>query len=237
MKTAISLLLWLMIPTMLIGAPVVAIVLGAERQALVAQNDRISSEELGRSASLLMRYNTAQMTMGETITIVARENELNAALTAGLADRRTIRGRVAVEGSRIHIEATAELPDAAGLFGRYINFAVHIGPSRRGLDIMDFRIGKIDFPKPVAPAAIQVLPEALLGPGNGARIIDNIRSVDISGKTVAIGFRPMGKWSARLARSKVQQESKTIDMKLQSRSGEHKLGYNQNEIDTEGNRN
>lgn len=177
------------------------------------------------------------MTKGEITTIVAREDELNAALSAGLADRRTIRGRVAIEASRVRIDATAELPDAGALFGRYVNITANIAPSRLGLDITGFRIGKIDLPKPLAAPAMQILLEALLGPGKGAQIIENIHSVDISGKTVAIGYRPTGKRSARLARLESRRDPKPINVKLQSTPGEAKLGYNQNEFDNEGSRN
>lgn len=53
MKTTISLMLWLMIPTVLIGAPIAAIVLGTDRQAMIPQNDQLSSRALEQSTSLL----------------------------------------------------------------------------------------------------------------------------------------------------------------------------------------
>ena len=230
MKTMFSLIAWLMIPAALFGAPVVAVVLGIERQAVVARNNSLSSGDLERAASMLMRYDPAQMIAGEVTTIIAHEDELNTALSAGLAFRHPARMRVVVEASGLRFIATAELPAFANLAGRYVNIAATIAPSRRGLDIKSFRVGRINLPKPLATPAMQILLEALLGPGKGAHIIENIQSVDISGKTVAIGYRPPGR-GARLALSNGRREAKPINVKLLG------LGYNQLDQQAEGRQN
>jgi len=230
-KTAISLMFWLMIPVALIGAPVAAIVLGTERQPLLTDANQLSGDDLERAASLLQRYDPKHMAMGETTTIVAREDELNSALTAGLADYHPISGRVAVEASGVRIEATAALPEVAGVRGRYVNIVASIAPSRQGLDITSFRIGKIALPKSLSTPAMQVLLEALLGPGKGAHIIENIKSVDISGKTVAIGYRPAGR-DVRLVLSDRRQDAYSLSTPDQPR-----VRYNQADTDTEGNQN
>jgi hypothetical protein len=227
-KTTISLMLWLIIPVALIGAPITAFVLGTERQPMIVEINQLSGDDLERAASLLLRYDPAQMAMGETTTIVAREDELNSALTAGLADYHPISGRVAVEASSVRIEATAELPEVAGVMGHYVNIVASIAPSRQGLDIISFRIGKIGLPKSLTTLAMQVLLEALLGPGKGAHIIENIKSVDISGKTVAIGYRSAGR-DARLVRSDRRQDAYSLSTPDQPR-----VGYSQADNDAEG---
>ncbi len=231
MKTTISLMFWLMIPAVLIGAPVAAIVLGTERQPMIAETHQLSGDDLERAASLLLRYDPKHMATGETTTIVAREDELNNALTAGLADYHPISGRVVVDASSVRIEATAELPEVAGVTGRYVNIVASIAPSRQGLDITSIRIGKIGLPKSLSAPAMQILLEAFLGPGKGAHIIENIKSVDISGKTVAIGYRPAGR-GAMLVRSDRRQDTFSL-----STPDQPKLGYNQADTDAGGNRN
>jgi len=199
-KTIFSLIAWLMIPGLLIGAPVAAIVMGVEEQAGVAKNGRLSGDDLKHAASLLMRYDPTQMAVGEITTIVAREDEFNTALTAGLADHPPVRGRVAVETSHVRIDATVVLPEFPVWIGRYVNIAAFIAPSRQGLDVTAFRIGTIDLPKLFASPAMQIMLETLLGPGRGAHIVEGIQSIDISGKILAIGYRPVGRgpgWRAR----------------------------------------
>lgn len=236
MKTVFSLIAWLMIPGVLIGAPVAAIVMGIEQQAGVVKSDRLSGDDLKSAASLLMRYDPAQMAMGEITTIVAREDELNTALAAGLSNHPPVSGRVAVEISQLRIDATVELPEFLGLIGRYVNIAAFIAPSRHGLDVTGFNIGKIELPKSFASPAMQIMLETLLGPGRGAHIIENIQSIDISGKTLAIGYRPAGR-GARLARANGQQALSGTKVEFQSTSDAPRLGYYQTEPGREGIRN
>lgn len=236
MKTTISLIFWLMIPAALIGAPTVVMMLGTERQAMVGENHQLSADDVERAASLLMRYDPTRMTKDQVTTIVAREDELNVALAAGLADRHPARGRVMVGASGVQIDATAKLPEFTGIMGNYVNMVASVAPSRRGLDITGFRIGKIELPKWLATPAMQILLEGLLGAGKGAHITENIQSVDISGKTVAIGYRPTGR-GLGLAQSNRRRNADPVDLQLLSAQGQRKLGYNQTDADVGGSQN
>jgi hypothetical protein len=232
-RTILSLIAWLMIPGMLFGAPIAVIVMGVEQQAGVANIGRLSGDDLKNAASLLTRYDPTQMAMGEITTIVAREDELNTALMAGLADHPPFRGRVAVGTSHVRIDATLELAEFPDVIGRYVNIAAFIAPSRQGLDVTGFRIGKIELPKPLASPAMQIMLETLMGPGKGAHIVENIQSIDISGKTLAIGYRPAGR-GAELARANGQRAMNATKVEFQTTSDAPRLGYNQTEPGREG---
>jgi hypothetical protein len=221
-----------MIPAAVIGLPVAAMILGTENQAMVAKSSRPSGAELEKAAALLTRYDPRQMTIGEVTTIIAREDELNSALTAGLADYYPIRMRVAVDAGGVRIKATARLPAGAGPVGQYVNLAATIAPSRRGLNITRFRVGTMELPKALATPAMQILFEALLGPGMGAQLLDNIQSVDITGKTVAIGYRAPGR-RARLARTRARRSSEPMIVKIQLVPDTPKPAYTGSEIDSE----
>lgn len=190
MRTAFGLFIWLLIPLALIGGPVAAIVFGVENQPLVRQSATLTPEDIERGHLLLERYDPRRMKADEITTVYAREDELNSALMGGLSAFRAINGRVAVERGKVDLIATLELPRSIRWMGRYLNLSAAISPSPHGLKVSRFGVGRIDLSPTLAVPAFQIAFEALVGPGGGEHIMGSIRSVDVLGKTVAIGYRP-----------------------------------------------
>ncbi len=191
MRTAFGLFFWLLIPLGLVGGPVAAIVFGIEDRPLVRQNVSLTPEIIERGQVLLERYDPRRMKAGEITTVFTSEDELNSALAGGLSGFRAIEGRVSVKHGKLDLDATLELPRSVRWMGRFINLSAAISPSPRGFTASRFRVGQIELPPLLAMPAFQITLEALVGQGGGAHIIGSIRSINILGKTVAIGYRPL----------------------------------------------
>ena len=186
----ISVFLWLLIPLALIGLPATALVLGVQKTPLVTENQNLTPTDAEKAIALWERYDPRHMKPGEVTRVVAHEIDLNSAVSVGLSNVGTLSGRVNVNPARINVDATVELPPRISALGRYVNVRAAFAPSESGLHVARLRIGRIELPPQLALPAVQIAFDTVIGPGRGEEILNSVRSVAVSEKSVSVAYLP-----------------------------------------------
>ncbi|HXZ67440.1 MAG TPA: hypothetical protein VEH07_02525 [Alphaproteobacteria bacterium] len=170
--------------------PVVLIALTLQRYPLVPENPPILFQDIEDAKALKERYDPRHMSPDVTTRVSADEAQLNTALSAALKAFPRVKGQISVDQSSVEVDGTIELPIPQAPFGRYLNLRIGFLPSSKGLDVESASVGRLPIPAGLVKPAAVFLIDQVVGPGKGAQMLQSIKSLSISGKTVTIAFRP-----------------------------------------------
>jgi len=170
--------------------PVVLIALTLQRYPLVPENPPILFQDIEDAKALKERYDPRHMPPDVTTRVSADEAQLNTALSAALKAFPRVKGQISVDQSSVEVDGTIELPIPQAPFGRYLNLRIGFLPSSKGLDVESASVGRLPIPAGLVKPAAVFLIDQVVGPGKGAQMLQSIKSLSISGKTVTIAFRP-----------------------------------------------
>lgn len=193
MGQILRLIPWLLIPLVVVGLPGGLLHFAAGDEPLVVGSGGVSSADRRLVEAFWKRYDPTLMQGGRRVSVWASAEELDVAIASALASEGTARGRAAIEGGNLVITASGSLPRPLDIFGPFVNARVTIAPSRDGLYIPAFRVGRLNLPPPLARSAFQAAIEALVGGGRGEALLAGIQSVSIKDRTVTLAYvGPMG---------------------------------------------
>ena len=189
MRGFLKLVFWLLFIGIVV-VPITLLGLALEKTPLVLSNPPILFQNVEDAKALKERYDPRLMAPNVTTKVAASEDDLNTALSAALDAFPRVKGRIDVDSASVDVSGTIALPIPQQPFGRYLNIIVSFGPSRSGFDVTSASIGHLPIPAGLVKPAVIFAIDRLLGAGKGRQVLESVRSLSISGKTVTIAFRP-----------------------------------------------
>jgi len=174
----------------IVVAPVALVLLGLEREPLVARAAKLDLRDLKSAQALAQRFDPRQMPPGRDTVVRATAGELNTILKVALAGLPGVAGRAVVTRYGVIAGVTVETPLPANPLGRFVNLRAAIAPSRTGLEVSRLAVGALEIPPRFVRPAMTLALDYWLGAGKGGPVLDSVRSVQIGGTMVTVAFRP-----------------------------------------------
>jgi len=184
------LLVSVMVPALLVAAPMALLLFTVERQPAAPTGTRISYAEIKHAHRLLARYDPRKMPTNRTTVMRATERDLKAAFAGGIAALPRLGGTIAITPYGVTFTLTGALPVPSNPLGRYVNLRLTVAPSPKGLVISRFALGKIEIPTVIVDPGFRLLFDQLIGPGWGKAMMESVQSVTVAGKTVSVTVLP-----------------------------------------------
>lgn len=161
-----------------------------QNEPLVARQAGVTAADLQHAKALLRRHDPRRIIGGRPVRVTLRQDELDAALRAGLGRSDRLSGRATIKGGKLTIALTVAVSSSFQALGRYLNLVAGLTSSDRGLAFSRLEIGRLALPGWIGTPALQAAIEAMVGGGRGAEIVDSIRSVSVQNQTASVLIEP-----------------------------------------------
>jgi hypothetical protein len=173
-----------------IASPLVVVVLGVERTAMVTENPESSFNDFSGAYNFFTRFDPRQMKPDEVTTITNSAGELNGALTAALSGRQRVHARVDVASDDVTLGATYELPWPEKPLGHFVNLKISLAGSDTGLKISRFSVGALAIPPAIITPVLRLGFNVFAGSGKAEAILASVLSVKLAGDQVTVVYQP-----------------------------------------------
>jgi len=183
------LLVFLLLLALIVVLPIVFMFVILEKTPAVYETKAAQVEYAFRTRALVKRSMKSMLSPGDSVSIVASEDDLNglmAFLARGI-DRLDGHVRIASTG----LEATLALHIPHNPIGDYINLRINLHPSESGLGMTRVWVGRIPLSDPLVRLILRFIIDLALGHGQGKALLESIQSVSVHEKIVTVHFRPL----------------------------------------------
>ncbi len=172
--------------------------LAVQNEPLVVETSVPTVESAQRARKLAADVLHTLNSQGESASVAASEDDLNALMTLVHRGAPTISGRVTVRPWLLSAGMSVRLP--ANPLGKYLNVQGELLPDQRGLNIDSMKIGRVDLPRPLARVLLRGILNLGLGSGEGTALLRSVQSVSFQGKTVTVQLQSVAQLKNRLQR-------------------------------------
>jgi len=158
-----------------------------EDSPLVTEQSTIANTEQARRVkNLMQRFEAGARTNKSRAELSVTEQDLEGLLAFAARGVPNARADAQISERGLEARLTIELP--ANPIGRYFNLSFGLLPSEQGLVLSHFSLGGASLPPDLLLPVIGSALDALLGNGNGAKIIGTVRAVRFSGKEMTLAY-------------------------------------------------
>ena len=172
--------------------------LAVERKPLVVETGVPTVESAHRSKDLVRGVLDKLSGKSETAKISASEDDLNALMTLVNRGEQRFAGRFIVTPGVMFVKVSVRLP--SNPVGQYLNLRGEFLPDERGLNINLVKIGRLRLPRPLTLFLLKGGLNLVLGNNEGAALLDSVKSLSITGRTVTVDLRSVPRLKERLKR-------------------------------------
>ena len=160
-----------------------------EDSPLVTEQSTIANtEQAGRVKNLMQRLQAGSRANKSRAELSVTEQDLESLLAFAARGVPNARADAQISERGLEARLTIELP--ANPIGRYFNLSFGLLPSEQGLVLSHFSLGGASLPPDLLLPVIGSALDALLGNGNGAKIIGTVSAVRFSGKEMTLAYAP-----------------------------------------------
>lgn len=207
----------LLLCVMLFAAPLGLLLLLAgmavENEPLVMETSVPTVDSVQRAKSLAKAVLNTLNGQGETASISASQDDLNAVMTLIRRADPRVSGKVWVKPRFLSVQTSIRLP--SNPLGRYLNLQGVLLPDQNGLNMESMKIGRLHLPRRPARALLRGALDLGLGNGEGTALMTSVRSLDLSEGTVTVNLRSVPRLKERLKRL----QAKLSDIRELTRGG------------------
>ncbi len=163
-----------------------ALILAAMEPAPLVRQQLVSSHAAAtRTRAVVRKMRALSGDRGED-SLVLSEADLNSILATGLRPLKEVRGQASVSGNKVHIQLSADLSRLSG--GKWLNLAVTVPRSDRGLQLGSVRLGPYELPPWIILPSLAYALDLALGDRLGHAALGLIDKVDIEEKKIVLGI-------------------------------------------------
>ncbi len=174
---------------LLVVLPSVIVLLSIEKEPFVTETAIINTESAIRAKALAKRSLAKllnQKNTSSTISISTSEDELNSLIALMARGISRLEGHIQVSPDGLDAAITLRLPNNP--IGNYINLRATVIPSESGLHFSEIRIGRIKLSDNMSLFILRLIPDLILGNGNGTVAVNSVRSVVFARNNVTLNL-------------------------------------------------
>jgi hypothetical protein len=171
-------------------SPFVLPVMMIQREPLVSAGETAIFDDISDAKDVLKRFDPRLMSAERETKISVRAGDISRAVGAAFARFTRVNTKVDAMPGGIWLAASAELPIPDTFLGKYLNVEAIIEESDSELVVSELSVGAIPIPAwIIKPFTIYAL-DWFMGSGKGEPVYASIRSVDVTGDLITVGFQP-----------------------------------------------
>jgi uncharacterized protein YfiM (DUF2279 family) len=160
-----------------------------EDSPLVTEQSTIANTEQARRVkNLMQRFQAGSRANKSKAELTVTEQDLESLLAFAARGVPNARADAQISERGLEAKLTIKLP--ANPMGRYFNLSFGLLPSEQGLLLSHVSLGGASLPPDLLLPVIGSALDALLGNGNGAKIIGTVSAVHFSSKEMTLAYAP-----------------------------------------------